>query len=57
MKDPKMVGGKAFAGTMPQQTLSPIELAEVITYVQNSFGNKLGLKEVDEVQADLANCK
>jgi len=57
MKDPLIVGGKGFANTMPQQVLSPIELAEVITYIQNSFGNKLGLTTVDQVQADMTNCK
>jgi mono/diheme cytochrome c family protein len=57
LKDPIIVGGKGFAGVMPRQDLSPIELAEVITYVQNSFGNKLGLTTVERVQADMANCK
>jgi len=57
MKDPVVVGGKAFANVMPQQDLSPIELAEAITYIQNSFGNKLGLTTVEQVQADMADCK
>lgn len=57
MKDPVMVGGKAFANVMPQQNLSPIELAEVITYIQNSFGNKLGMMTFEQVQTDMVNCK
>lgn len=57
MKDPIVVNGKAFVNVMPQQALSPIELAEVITYIQNSFGNKLGLTTVEQVQADMVNCK
>jgi mono/diheme cytochrome c family protein len=57
LKDPIIVGGKGFVSVMPRQDISPIELAEVITYVQNSFGNKLGLTTVDHVRADIANCK
>jgi mono/diheme cytochrome c family protein len=55
--NPMVVSGKPFAGTMPQQDLGPVELAEVITYIQNSFGNKLGLTTVDQVQTDMVNCK
>src|SRR3569833_771684 len=52
MKDPVIVGGKALANVMPQQDLTPLELAEVITYIQNSFGNKMGLTAGDQVQVD-----
>ncbi|HWD88433.1 MAG TPA: c-type cytochrome [Mucilaginibacter sp.] len=57
LKDPIVVGGKGFVSIMPRQDISPIELAEVITYVQNSFGNKLGLTTLDQVQADMSNCR
>ncbi|MBS1530790.1 MAG: cytochrome c [Bacteroidetes bacterium] len=56
-KDPIVVNGKGFASVMPRQDLAPVELAEVITYIQNSFGNKFGLTEVDDVQRVLNNCK
>ena len=44
------VAGKAFDGTMPASDLSPIEIAQVITYVGNSFGNKQGVFTDDMVQ-------
>jgi len=50
------VGGKDFEGTMPTSDLSPIEMAQVITYVTNSFGNKQGLFTDDQVQTALNNC-
>jgi mono/diheme cytochrome c family protein len=50
------VGGKDFESTMPASDLSPIEMAQVITYVTNSFGNKQGLFTDDQVQTALNNC-
>ncbi|WP_461452595.1 c-type cytochrome [Mucilaginibacter sp.] len=50
------VAGKEFEGAMPASGLSPIELAQVITYVTNSFGNKQGLFTDDQVQTALNNC-
>ena len=34
-----------------------VEIAEVLTYINNSFGNKLGVVTTNEVDADLAQCK
>ncbi|MES2265827.1 MAG: c-type cytochrome [Bacteroidota bacterium] len=52
------VKGKAYEGAMPANVDMPaIDVAKVLTYVGNSFGNKMGLIPVDEVNADLAKCK
>jgi mono/diheme cytochrome c family protein len=48
---------KEFEGEMPASKLSPLEIAQVLTYVTNSFGNKLGTINTDQVNADLAKCK
>lgn len=52
-----VVNKKAFEGDMPAQDLAPIEIAEVLTYVANSFGNKMGLITGEQVENDLKNCK
>lgn len=51
------VNNKEFDGVMPSTSLSPIEIAQVLTYVTNSFGNKGGLINNDEVAKDLKGCK
>jgi mono/diheme cytochrome c family protein len=48
---------RQFDGQMPANNLTPIELAKVLTYITNSFGNKQGLISVDVIGADLAKCK
>ena len=50
------VNGKTFDGAMPASNLSPIEMAQVITYITNSFGNKQGIFTDDQVQNALKNC-
>lgn len=52
-----IVNKKAYEGQMPPSDLSPIEIAEVLTYVTNSFGNNMGLITGEEVEADLKECK
>lgn len=52
------VAGKIYEGEMPgQKQLSDIEVAEIITYITNSFGNKQGLYDAQAVNADLKACK
>ena len=51
------VNNKEFDGVMPSTSLSPIEIAQVLTYVTNSFGNKAGLINNDEVAKDLKGCE
>jgi mono/diheme cytochrome c family protein len=48
------IAGKDFDGAMPAADLSPIEIAQVATYITNSFGNKLGVITGDDV--DAAQC-
>lgn len=58
LKDTITVTGKTFSNSMPAQgNLSAIEIAEILTYVTNSFGNKMGLIAVGKVERDLAGCK
>lgn len=47
---------KQFEGAMPASGLSPLEIAQVLTYVNNSFGNKLGTFTTDKVNEDLGKC-
>ncbi len=51
------INGREFDDDMPAEDLAPIEVAKVLTYVTNSFGNKLGTINLQQVQADLAKCK
>lgn len=57
LKGPILVSNKLYDTAMPAEPhLSNIEIAEVITYITNSFGNKQGLRELQQVEADLAKC-
>lgn len=51
------IHNKEFDSQMPATSLSPIEIAQVLTYVANSFGNKAGLITNDEVEKDLKVCE
>jgi len=51
------INGKDFEDVMPPNDLSPMEIAQALTYVCNSFGNKLNVINQEQVQADLAKCK
>ena len=58
LKGKLSIAGREFEGEMPAAAdLSPIEVAKVLTYVTNSFGNKQGLINLQQVQADLKNCR
>lgn len=53
-----VVNKKMYNNPMPAQTqLAPIEIAEVITYVTNSFGNQQGIYKLEKVNADLKICR
>ncbi|WP_423146016.1 copper-containing nitrite reductase [Rubrolithibacter danxiaensis] len=43
------VNGKEYNGVMPQMQLTDDEIASVLTYVRNSWGNKGGLVKAEEV--------
>jgi mono/diheme cytochrome c family protein len=51
------ISGKTFEGEMPASGLTPMEIAQVTTYVANSFGNKLGVVTGDDVGAALGKCR
>ncbi|MXV52157.1 c-type cytochrome [Pedobacter sp. HMF7647] len=53
-----MVHNKKYEGKMPAESdLSDIEIAEIVNYITNSFGNKLGDYDVNNAAADLKNCQ
>lgn len=52
-----LVGGKTYAGKMPVTGLAPVDIAQVLTYIKNSFGNKQGLVTVEQVNKDLQGCE
>jgi hypothetical protein len=33
-----------------------VEIAQVLTYVQNSFGNKADIHNIDQVNTELTKC-
>jgi mono/diheme cytochrome c family protein len=51
------IHGREFDDEMPAENLAPIEIAKVLTYVTNSFGNKMGLIDLQMVQNHLAKCR
>lgn len=51
------VNKKFYDNKMPPSGLSPIEIAEVLTYTGNAFGNKQGLVDFKQVSDDLKKCK
>jgi cytochrome c5 len=57
LKGKVQLSNKSFDGEMPPVDLTPIEIAQVLTYVTNSFGNKLGIINGDNVQEYLGKCK
>ncbi|MNS63396.1 Cytochrome c-552 precursor [compost metagenome] len=53
-----IVNGKSYDGIMPgYNNLSSIEIAEIITYVTNSWGNKSSTYSIKQVEEDLKKCK
>jgi mono/diheme cytochrome c family protein len=52
-----IINGRLFDDQMQGDDLSPIEIAKVLTYIGNSYGNKLGTITTENVQSDLKNCK
>ena len=55
-KDTIMVNGRLYPPQMPAHDLTNLELAEVITYINNSWGNKLGFMSVKKVDSLLQHC-
>lgn len=57
MKEKITINNKAFEGEMPPADLPAIQVAGVLTYITNSFGNKTGRITVEAVEASLKNCE
>jgi mono/diheme cytochrome c family protein len=57
LKGQIVIKNKTFEDAMPANDLSPVEIAQVLTYVGNSFGNKLNAIDEQSVQKSLAGCK
>ena len=55
-KDTIMVNGRLYPPQMPAHDLTNLELAEVITYINNSWGNELGLMSVKKVDSLMVLC-
>lgn len=46
-----------YEGQMPvNKSLADIDIAQLIVYISNSFGNKQGFYDATEVNTDLKNC-
>jgi mono/diheme cytochrome c family protein len=48
---------RSYDSEMPSNDLAPIQIANVLTYITNSFGNKMGAITLAQVGIDLAKCK
>ncbi|MDO3625146.1 cytochrome c [Mucilaginibacter sp. BT774] len=57
LKGQIIISGKTFEDVMPANDLSPVEISQVLTYIGNSFGNKLSTIDEQSVQKNLAGCK
>jgi mono/diheme cytochrome c family protein len=56
-KDSLMVNGVIYPPQMPAHKISNLELAEVLTFINNSWGNEFGFVPVKQVDELLENCK
>jgi len=58
LAEPIVVNGETYNFKMPaNQKLAPIDMAKLLTFVTNSYGNKQGLFDVLEVENHLKNCR
>lgn len=57
IKSPITVNGQQYEGSMPAfPDLQPIDIAQLMVYISNSFGNHQGMYTYEEVAKDLKNC-
>lgn len=58
IKSPLIVNGQMYEGSMPDfPTLANIDMAQLVVYISNSFGNKQGMYTQEEIARDLKNCR
>ena len=54
---PMVIHGKTYDGKMPAfPELEDIDIAQLIVYITNSFGNKQGMYSYEQVSKDLKSC-
>jgi mono/diheme cytochrome c family protein len=56
LKGKIVINKREFDDEMKPGELAPIEIAKVLTYITNSFGNKMGTINLQMVEANLAKC-
>lgn len=57
LKEPITVNGKKFVQPMPGVvTLTDLEIAEIATYIYNSWDHQRGIIDVTEVNNVIKNC-
>jgi hypothetical protein len=57
LNDTIVVNNIEYQGQMlAEKHLAAIDLAKVLTYITNSYGNQQGIYDVTEVEAYLRNC-
>ncbi|NRF41892.1 cytochrome c [Pedobacter foliorum] len=55
---PITVNGKKYDGKMPDfTTLANIDIAQIVVYITNTYGNKQGMYSPEQIAEDLKNCK
>ena len=58
LNDSIKINGIDYQNQMPaEKHLAAIDLAKVLTYITNSFGNQQGIYDVKEVEQNLNNCQ
>ena len=58
LQDSIIIHGKIYKEVMPaEQHLAPIDVAKVLTYITNTFGNQQGIYDVTEVEKNLKLCR
>jgi mono/diheme cytochrome c family protein len=55
--NPLVVNGKTYKQPMPaNKRLQPLEIAEIMTYINNTWGNETVITTIAEVDSALAKC-
>lgn len=58
VNEPMQINGKTYQEKMPAfKDLHDIDIAQVMVYITNSFGNNQGMYPYEQVAKDLQNCK
>lgn len=58
IKSPITVNGQVYEGSMPDfPALANIDIAQLVVYLTNSFGNKQGMYTPEDIAKDLKDCR